>query len=335
MSDVASLPDLYGNMSDLAALLSTLESGEPFGFAHFNDGEIKMADDCERGSKMLQNMDYGWQKCTEEISKVMRSSLSLHFLSPAAILDNKHGFNYSTDIIKEAQRRFDALNIRAKRSNFYVGIPCRCEFRGLPHQHALHLLGLNLSSITKEIQTCPTRNMLNETSLKTDSLLYGRITPATLFINGNYFQAKSRLVSWLSRLGRNTTGSDSTRVVHVVTGIGHETNRLPFKNTAHFAPKEHAFEDKYETMRSLKYTLGLGHTESNDSSVTPKRFTSGDVVLLMLGPLGRILASEWTFIRSDVTFIDLGSFFDMVLWDRKHQLGKPRACMFVSDGLKG
>lgn len=325
MRDVTSLPDLNGDMSDLPALLSALESSEPFGFAHFNDGEIKMADDCERGSKMQLNMDYGWQKCTEEIAEVMRSSLSLHFLSPAAILGNEHGFNYSTDIKNEAERRVHA--IRTRRSNFYAGIPCRCEFNGLPHQHALHLLAVNVSSIGNEIETCPTRNMLNETLIATDSLLHGRITPATLFINGNYFKAKSRLVTFLSRLGRSTP-SNSSRLVHVVTGLGHETNRLPFKNTAHFAPKEHAFEHKYESMRSLEYTHG--HTEAN-SDTKSVGFADGDVVLLMLGPLGRILASEWTFIRDKVTFIDLGSFFDMVLWNRKHQLGRQRTCMHMMD----
>jgi hypothetical protein len=41
-----------------------------------------------------------------------------------------------------------------------------------------------------------------------------------------------------------------------------------------------------------------------------ENFSNGDVVLISLGPVERILAQEWFKIRPDVTFIGVGSFFD-------------------------
>ena len=95
---------------------------------------------------------------------------------------------------------------------------------------------------------------------------------------------------------------------------------LPFKTkSVFFAARRHAFEHDYSRIRTSKFL---------------ERYTDGDVVLIMLGPLGRVLASEWCLLRSKVTFIDMGSFWDAELWGR-HQYGgyvaSPKACMFKND----
>jgi hypothetical protein len=51
----------------------------------------------------------------------------------------------------------------------------------------------------------------------------------------------------------------------------------------------------------------------------------------MAGPLGRILASEWTVLRPDITFLDFGSFFDALLSERTYPLDIVRDCMFQGD----
>jgi hypothetical protein len=58
---------------------------------------------------------------------------------------------------------------------------------------------------------------------------------------------------------------------------------------------------------------------------------SGDVVLIMCGPLGRILSSEWTWLRPDVTFLEIGSFFDTTTSQREYALHKSIPCMSKDD----
>jgi len=47
-------------------------------------------------------------------------------------------------------------------------------------------------------------------------------------------------------------------------------------------------------------------------------FKSGDVVILLCGCLGRVLAQEWFAIRKDVSFLCLGSYFDSHIRNKKH-----------------
>jgi hypothetical protein len=54
--------------------------------------------------------------------------------------------------------------------------------------------------------------------------------------------------------------------------------------------------------------------------------------VLLAGPLGRILASEWSWLRPRVTFLEMGSFWDVELWSRgNHHLGVYRPCSSAND----
>ena len=73
------------------------------------------------------------------------------------------------------------------------------------------------------------------------------------------------------------------------------------------------------------------------TSCTPT-FCSSDIILLMCGPLGRVLAAEWNWLRPDMTFLEIGSLFDptigadLVNWGRKYELFHPGwNCMFIGD----
>ena len=61
------------------------------------------------------------------------------------------------------------------------------------------------------------------------------------------------------------------------------------------------------------------------------KFIKGDIVLLMAGPLGRMLSSEWCLLRPEITFLDLGSFWDADLWGRKYKLDLAYPCMHRND----
>ena len=58
-------------MRDLKMLLDALENNVPFGYAHFNDGEIN-AINCPEGGET----DWGWQKCSKRLKDVMIRSMS-------------------------------------------------------------------------------------------------------------------------------------------------------------------------------------------------------------------------------------------------------------------
>jgi hypothetical protein len=52
----------------------------------------------------------------------------------------------------------------------------------------------------------------------------------------------------------------------------------------------------------------------------------------MAGPLGRILSSEWTLHRPDVTFLELGSLWDKDLWKRNYKANTRNvSCMSQRD----
>ena len=58
--------------------------------------------------------------------------------------------------------------------------------------------------------------------------------------------------------------------------------------------------------------------------------------MAMSGPLGRILASEWSLLRPDVTFIDMGSFWDKELFGKMHHaIANSIPCMYKSDVKSG
>jgi len=256
-----------------------LRSNVSFGFAHFNDGEIFSIADTSDG----QETDWGWQNCSKEMSIAM----------------------------------FNALTNTAP--NFYIGIPCLCEFKGKFFFKALEYLNVShvgLNTPPLEPEKCPTKPaVLKFPDESYHPYLSKRLTVATPFINGNYHYAKKTLKHILNRISKKGRG------VYLVCGKGHTTKWMGFPvKGVYYAPKTQAFQSHYSIMRTLNFTYSQG-------------YAAGDVVLIMLGPLGRILASEWTLLRSDVTFMDLGSFFDTELWDRPAmvEIAKGKDCMFRGD----
>ena len=282
-----SLPKATNSMSDLLVILRAMESNIPFGFAHFNDGEIS-ALDCLEGEKTV----FSWnQRCTQKLNFAMRNA----FLNTAP--------------------------------NFYVGIPCNCEFRGLFYLLALQNLNIshNLpyqlgeqnahdhnSLPLNDREACPATSA---TLILPDDRLKDRITVATLFINGNFIRAKKELTRIIKKAifvqGRG---------VHVVVAHDRFVDRLPFPlKSVQYVSKSDAFEINYEKFRTEKFLFDA-------------QYEKDDIVLIMAGPVGRILASEWGQLRSDVTFLEMGSFWDTELWARpKHFLGISRACMDRED----
>eukprot|EP00607_Mallomonas_marina_P002661 CAMPEP_0182437796 /NCGR_PEP_ID=MMETSP1167-20130531/85290_1 /TAXON_ID=2988 /ORGANISM="Mallomonas Sp, Strain CCMP3275" /LENGTH=233 /DNA_ID=CAMNT_0024630845 /DNA_START=639 /DNA_END=1337 /DNA_ORIENTATION=- len=233
------MPNATHSMEDLKIYLELLRSNVSFGFAHFNDGEIFSIADTSDG----QETDWGWQNCSKEMSIAM----------------------------------FNALTNTAP--NFYIGIPCLCEFKGKFFFKALEYLNVShvgLNTPPLEPEKCPTKPaVLKFPDESYHPYLSKRLTVATPFINGNYHYAKTKLKGVLNEI------TQQGRRVHVVCGEGHSPSGIgfPVKSTV-FAKKRHAFNSDYSRMRTLNFTYSQG-------------YAAGDVVLIMLGPLGRILASEW------------------------------------------
>ncbi len=144
-------------------------------------------------------------------------------------------------------------------------------------------------------------------------LVNGRLTVSNVFINGNYEYAMEKL----SKIFQQTAGQ--SRRVHVVVNANANISALPFPvDHVKRIPQQHAFDSEYLSLRSGGDFL---HHATKD-----------DIVLLMAGPLGRILASEWCNLRHDITIIDKGSFWDKLLWKREgHNLGRRRPCMNHAD----
>ena len=285
--NLKSLPKARNSMSDLFSILRALESNIPFGFAHFNDGEI-IALDCTEGEKTV----FSWnQKCTPRLNVAMQNAL------------------------------------RNTAPNFYVGLPCNCEFKGVMYLRALGHLNIthdlpyqyygNLKANNPQMPStneiaCPATSA----TLKfKNEKLKDRLTVATLFINGNFIRAKKELTRIL-----NKAVDVQKRGVHVVVATERFVDRLPFPVTsAQYVTTENAFENNYDTFRTAEF-------------LAQAKYGPNDIVLIMAGSVGRILASEWGLLRSDVTFLEMGSFWDTELWSRtKHFLGVQRPCMDQQD----
>eukprot|EP01041_Mallomonas_annulata_P000836 gene836-1629_t len=278
------LPKTSMSMNDLKIFFNLLRRNISFGFAHFNDGEVHSMSYCPEG----KIIDSGWQNCSTALSRATLEAMT---------------------------------NIAP---NFYVGIPCHCEFDGIPFFKALKFLNISHSpsiqpakklKSSNDSSTNTTRNNIqlgqninnnNDITNSThksvndstcpshqislhfppNSLHRNRLTLATVFINGNFNRAHQLLPMMLNYIMKRGRG------VHVITGAGHHTERLKFPiKSVYFAAKTHAFDINYHEMRTLNFLN--------------ERYKPGDVILLMLGPLGRILASEWCLLTSSMTFIDL------------------------------
>jgi hypothetical protein len=208
------LPSTSNSMSDLLVILKALENNIPFGFAHFNDGEI-MAMNYREGFKTV----YSWM---QDSSPLLAESMQKAFLNTA--------------------------------DNFYIGIPCNCEFRGFPFLSALRYLNIShdLSyHLTNDIiyydqyhepksndAACP----ISPTNLLfPNDKLKNRITVSTLFINGNYIHAKKELTRILGSVFK-----DQGRMVHVVTAYNRTIKNLPFPvKSVQYIAEKNAFQINY------------------------------------------------------------------------------------------
>lgn len=275
------LPNTTVEMGDVVLLMQALEDGIPFGYAHFNDGEIE-AITCREGN----DVDFGWQRCSNKLNSAMLNALT----NPAP--------------------------------NFYVGIACLCAFRGIPYLKGLHHLGIshnlpiNLHQAKPDHENCP------HESAKLDfghSLLKpGRLTVATMWTDGNFEYAMKEMLRIL-----NKAHHEQGRRIHIVIGEGdghhHETLPFPVSSVQKTTTWE-AFDNSYDSMHTIEFLQQAG-------------YEMGDIVLIMCGPLGRILASEWALLRWDITFLDMGSFWDGYLWSRNYDglKGQWHPCMFRND----
>ena len=57
-------------------------------------------------------------------------------------------------------------------------------------------------------------------------------------------------------------------------------------------------------------------------------FKNNSIVILLCGPLGRILAQEWFERNNNVTYLCLGSYFDSILIDKKYRYDSLRLSLF-------
>lgn len=203
----------------------------------------------------------------------------------------------------------NALTNRSR--NFYVGIPCLCEFEGRYFRRSLDILNITLDTQI-ESGMCPTQP---PQMIFADAELKNRLTVATVFINGNYRRTKAELTRILFK-----AAVQQERKVHVIASADANPRFLPFfVSSTRFTPSKHSFDHSYSNFRTEAFLRGL-------------RLSPGDIVLAMSGPLGRILVAEWSKLRDDVTFIDMGSFWDAEFYGKlHHDLSVPHACMFTHD----
>ena len=289
-------------MSDLRLLLALLEAGQPFGFAHFNDGEVQAMADCVTPEGAV---DFGWQRCGPGLRDALLAAMS------------------------------------RPPPHFYVGLPCRCEHFSYPFGRALALLNitLSLSAPTAAATAAATAGAgaggggkgkgkgandycpaapptLNFTLSR---LSPARVTVANVFVNANYWYAHSELARILAMVAARRA-----RPIHVVLAANlSDPAELPFPVSPIFVNATNAFDVDYPRL-SPKHSGGAAFAQS--------RFLPGDVVLLAAGPLGRVLAVEWAWLLPLVTFVNVGSLYDQFLWARGGRaIHKTRACMHKTD----
>ena len=69
--DYDSLPKASNSMKDLNIILDLLKRGIPFGYSHFNDGEINAIYGCKEG----ESTDWGWQNCSSGLKRALVQSM--------------------------------------------------------------------------------------------------------------------------------------------------------------------------------------------------------------------------------------------------------------------
>ena len=196
--------------------------------------------------------------------------------------------------------------------NTYIGIPCVCEHGSRPYARAIELLKIS-HAVSDSANACQDNaHILHNDPQFAVSL--ERITVANILVNSNYWSAQSEMARIL-----NLRVQRSDRPIFVFMGNKSDPGELPFPNVHTLLPSTNAFDSHYQTMRTTAY-------------LAKKGVVLGDVVLLMVGPLGRVLASEWAHLHPNTTFLSVGSFYDQFTWGRlDRNIGKKRACMSKQD----
>lgn len=137
-------------------------------------------------------------------------------------------------------------------------------------------------------------------------------TVATVFANGNYHQVRDVLPSLIGRRLRD--GARLHLVVSRLANVERFGNATGLHVTSTLrAPAWNAF-DAYSRLTS-----------------SFADFAAGDIVVVCVGMLGRMLVTRWLPERPDTTFLELGSFFNPELFagpSTKTQLERwaPRGC---------
>lgn len=120
--------------------------------------------------------------------------------------------------------------------------------------------------------------MLTADEKYNDNVFY----PANILINSNYIKTKNLLEEILPN-----------KNVIVVVNESANTSNLPFNPKFVIKVPESNSWDVFNNIKPLNLL-----------------FNDGDVVLLLCGPLGRVLCYEWYKANNKITFIELGSFYD-------------------------
>ena len=205
---------------------------------------------------------------------------------------------------------FGAMTRRA--DNFYFGIVCPCSNPTSIFLDTLKLLP-RLSHGFSKTSTCPPYHLgINGTDAESIKFR-DRLTVGDVFVNGNYLHSRMELIKIFNNV------VNQGRDIHVVVGEKHNVSALPFVvKTISRVSNTNAFDNYYHKMRTTQFVNDVG-------------YHSEDIVLLLCGPLGRILASEWSLLYSNITFLDMGSFWDSYLWGSNLQLDGQYACMYETD----
>lgn len=137
------------------------------------------------------------------------------------------------------------------------------------------------------------------------------ITAATVFINGNYLMARQALLRLLPERRLHMIVPDDANMTRFSMRTGLHPNRIEP------VPSTEAFPKAFDRLKALQWE-------------------HGDVVVIIAGMVGRILASTYFSKFSNTTFLELGSFFDRDFYHRskgaRYYHGNTRpSCMWQGD----
>lgn len=292
-------------MQDILLLLGALEQGIPFSFAHINDGEVT-ALHCKEGRSTAKKK----QPCSKPLQLAMHQA------------------------------------IQHRASNFYLGAICPCSFSF--GENLLLFAELNVTyqgQVTRDSKCplAPPRLTFPQIINDDQSLLADRLTVGNVFSSGNYAYAKSELSRILVDITKH-----SARSIHIVAGASCSKTTYMYST---FDPRAQRFEDSavfpfpvksYHPIAS-RNAFWYNYQEMRNMSFLRQhaKVRPDDVVLLLAGPLGRILASEWAHLQPSASFLDLGSMWDAELCGGRQaqpvdMSDTEEDCMYVGDkGCKG